>query len=227
MAVRTVLEADPNELVIKAAAELAGRIAQVCHERGRCTLGIVGGRTMPLLLDHLLPYAHQLKGRIDVFWLDERVHADKIYPPALPLLEHLHHAGVDIGWHPLQSLTRDAMRAELELVRGALHAVGDTFDVVVLSAGEDGHICALFPGNDALKAPGHDYVFVENSPKPPPLRVTVTPSLLLTARHAIIFFVGDKRAAYTAFTDKLTTPRECPAKFALQIPDVTVFVSVK
>ena len=68
------------------------------------------------------------------------------------------------------------------------------FDAVVLSMGEDGHIASLFPGQidpDAAQA----VVAVHNSPKLPPLRVSLSLHRLAQALHIYIFAIGEGKAA--------------------------------
>ena len=67
-------------------------------------------------------------------------------------------------------------------------------DVLLLGMGEDGHVASLFAGWSA--PPGARVAFVASSPKPPPQRVTLTRSMLVTARCAILVAAGEaKRAA--------------------------------
>src|SRR3989344_967497 len=100
MAVQIITRKEP-ELYHDAAAMLAESIADICTKQGYCVLGIVGGRSLPSLMEHLLPHARLLRGKIHIFWLDERIGPEKIYIPVLPYLEQLHKRGVDIRWYPL------------------------------------------------------------------------------------------------------------------------------
>jgi 6-phosphogluconolactonase len=70
-------------------------------------------------------------------------------------------------------------------------------DVVLLGLGDDGHIASLFPGHPAATAGGL-VVHVEDSPKPPPRRMSLTLSLLGTAACCVLLACGEgKRQALT------------------------------
>lgn len=186
-----------------AARNVAGQLGQ------GSVLGIVGGRTTEGFLRALT--AQELPD-IHVFWLDERIAGEKNFVQALPFLEQL-----PVEWHPLTSTTVPAAREEMEALSEKLEALGG-FDVVVLSAGEDGHIASLFPGREELHATVPGYVLVENAPKPPPERVTVTPPLLQADAH--LFFVGrGKKTAYDRYLDPSVNVEDCPAKL-LRSPTV-------
>ena len=58
-------------------------------------------------------------------------------------------------------------------------------DLVLLSVGEDGHIASLFPFSSALKSK-KKVVHIENSPKNPKKRITVSPLVLERAKHVIV-----------------------------------------
>jgi 6-phosphogluconolactonase len=68
------------------------------------------------------------------------------------------------------------------------------FDAVVLSMGEDGHIASLFPGLFAPDFTGAALA-VHNSPKAPPLRVSISLARLANATKVFIFALGEAKAA--------------------------------
>ena len=73
------------------------------------------------------------------------------------------------------------------------------FDAVILSMGEDGHIASLFPGHaEQLNSP-EMAIPVDNSPKPPAVRVSIGVARLAKASAIYIFAVGEgKREALAA-----------------------------
>ncbi len=81
------------------------------------------------------------------------------------------------------------------------------FDAVLLSMGEDGHVASLFPG---LSTTGHSTksaVSVDNSPKPPAERVSISVDRLANSSAVYIFALGEgKREALTEFTSKNVGP---------------------
>ncbi|GAA3822456.1 6-phosphogluconolactonase [Cellulomonas soli] len=69
-----------------------------------------------------------------------------------------------------------------------------TFDVLMLGMGPDGHVASLFPGHVALGASGVATVGVHGSPKPPPLRVSLTFEALRAARQVWVVAAGAEKA---------------------------------
>ena len=67
------------------------------------------------------------------------------------------------------------------------------FDLVLLGVGPDGHVASLFPGLPAVDVPaetGSWVVGVEGSPKPPPLRISLTLPAITAAREILIVAFG-------------------------------------
>ncbi|WP_448629492.1 6-phosphogluconolactonase [Cellulomonas soli] len=72
------------------------------------------------------------------------------------------------------------------------------FDVLLLGMGPDGHIASLFPDHPALDATGRATVGVHGSPKPPPLRVSLTFEAIRTAREVWVVAAGAEKAQAVA-----------------------------
>ena len=67
------------------------------------------------------------------------------------------------------------------------------FDVLMLGVGPDGHVASLFPDHPAAQQPGA-VVPVRDSPKPPPLRVSMTFATLARAREVWFLASGEGKA---------------------------------
>jgi 6-phosphogluconolactonase len=81
-----------------------------------------------------------------------------------------------------------------------------TFDILLLGIGPDGHVASLFPGKDAQ---GQLVVAEHDSPKPPPMRLSLSYEAINSAREVWFTVAGaDKQnAVATAFGDN---PQELP-----------------
>lgn len=99
------------------------------------------------------------------------------------------------------------------------------FDLVMLGMGPDGHVASLFPGFPQLDAPEDLLaVAVTDSPKPPPLRVSLTYAALNNSRAVWFLVTGPEKADAVARAwayDGSAT--ETPAR-GIRGPSVTWFV---
>jgi 6-phosphogluconolactonase len=86
------------------------------------------------------------------------------------------------------------------------------FDIVLLSAGEDGHVASLFP-HYTIENKSKDFIFVSNSPKPPQKRISASRRLLESSKISILLFIGkEKETAFKNFLDNNIPVEGCPAK---------------
>ncbi len=91
------------------------------------------------------------------------------------------------------------------------------FDILIVGVGEDGHIASLFPNHKLLNDTQKGFGFLNNSPKPPPERITLLPQSILESKKTILFFVGEsKRKAYEKFK-KDGDWKSCPARLIKKI----------
>ena len=100
---------------------------------------------------------------------------------------------------------------------------GGTLDLALLGIGEDGHVASLFPGHKALEQNELRTVAVEDAPKPPKRRLSLTMRYLLQTKKIWIVAVGPRKLpVLQAALSK--TQRSTPLDSLLhQAKDVTVF----
>jgi 6-phosphogluconolactonase len=100
---------------------------------------------------------------------------------------------------------------------------GGPLDLALLGIGEDGHVASLFPGHAALEQNELRTVAVEDAPKPPKRRLSLTLRYLLQTRKIWVVAVGPRKLpVLQAALSK--TQRSTPLDLVLQqAKDVTVF----
>ena len=94
------------------------------------------------------------------------------------------------------------------------------FDLVILSMGEDGHIASLFPGLPTTAHGTNSAVAVDNSPKPPSERVSISVDRLAKARAIYVLATGEaKRQAL----DNVRSGGEGPIKMVSEVTSAEEF----
>lgn len=187
---------DAEALAAAVAQRIAALIGQAISARGMCRLALAGGSTPRSCYEQLsgLPVDW---ARVHIYFGDERCLpvGDAQRNDEMARQSLLQRAGI-----PAANV--HAVAAEL----GAVQAAADyaarlkdvlPLDIVLLGLGEDGHSASLFPGNPALLAK-EVALAVLNAPKPPPERVSLSLTVLNSARHKLFLVAGaSKRDALT------------------------------
>lgn len=215
------------ELVHAPVAELKQLLTQSFEDwavEGRsCALS--GGNTALIFLPALRE-AEVDWSKITFFWADER--AVDVDDP-----ESNFGLAQRMLLDPLGSRAPRAIRMPVELPLGeaamkyddvlATELRGGALDLAILGIGEDGHICSLFPGHKALLQDDLRAVAVEDAPKMPRRRLSLSMRFVLQTRKIWIVAVGPRKLAvlHTALSK---TQRSTPLDLLMhQAKDVTVF----
>jgi 6-phosphogluconolactonase len=137
--------------------------------------------------------------RVDFFWVDERA-----VPPADPESNFhdasalwLQPAGVpEERIHRMRGEDADLEHAAADYASVLRRVAGDppVLDYVLMGVGPDGHIASLFPRHQALDEMSRLVAVIEDAPKPPPRRLTLTLSVLASARRIVVAGVGESKA---------------------------------
>ncbi len=186
------IHADSEALAVDVAARLIAYANQVINVHGRFTIALSGGKT-PRRCYELLKEASAEWSLWHIYFCDERClstgHPER--NDALAKSVWLDHVPVPMG-------QVHSIPAHLGPERAAdryepLVAHVDSFDLVLLGMGEDGHTASLFPENLALNSRGW-VVPVHDAPKPPPERVTLGLRTLNRARRKWFLVTGGDKA---------------------------------
>lgn len=185
-------------LVEIAAARRAGKPHCVALSGGRITLKLFAA-----VIEEAKTRGVSLAG-VDFFWADERcvppndtensfAAADKfLFQPLSIAADRVHRIRGE------ESPEIAARQAEAEICRiTPLNADGQpVLDLIFLGMGEDGHVASLFPGEPEAALTDHSvYRVVTNSPKPPPVRITLGYAAIAAAQQVWVLASGAGKEA--------------------------------
>lgn len=178
---------DSDAVARAAAVHILAAAEQAISERGQFKLVLAGGST-PQAAYRLLAGADARWQQWHIYFGDERcLPADDAERNSRMACE---------AWLDHVAIPRDQLHP-ISAERGAEYAAGKyaalvaaavPFDLVLLGMGEDGHTASLFPGQQ------HDphawAVAVEQAPKPPPQRVSLSAHALSQTRALLLLVTG-------------------------------------
>lgn len=216
-----------RELVARAgAARLITRIVDAQAARGSAAVVLTGGGDGTALLTAIAesPARDAVDwSRLDLWWGDERFLPDGDAErnvtqardallgrvPVDPARVHAMPAsdGPD-GNDPDAAAERYAQ----ELARAAGpedHGPVPSFDVLLLGVGPDAHVASLFPEHPGVRETELTVIGVRGSPKPPPVRISLTFPAIRAAREVWFLASGERKADAVALA--LSGPGEFQA----------------
>ncbi|MER7891132.1 6-phosphogluconolactonase [Micromonospora sp. NPDC094482] len=201
------VHADPHLLAQAVAARLVVKLLDAQADRGQASVVLTGGRIAAAvyLAVAALPAQDAIDwSRVDVWWGDERflpagdperneTQARAALLDALPLDPARVHPmpAADAGFDPEEAAARYA--AELAAAARPGTAALPHFDVLMLGVGEDGHVASVFPEHP-VHYESRPVSAVRGSPKPPPVRTTLTLPTINTAEEVWLVASGADKA---------------------------------
>lgn len=216
---------DAAELAAAAAARLIAALAAAQAARGSASVVLTGGGIGTALLAAVAasPEAGAVDwGKVDIWWGDERFRpsGDPERNETGARAALLDHVPVDPARvHPMPGPDGpdgdDPGKAAARYASwlAAFWAGRPAFDVLLLGIGPEGHVASLFPATPAL----HDertVVAVTDSPKPPPVRLSMTFGTIQAAREVWVIASGLEKAAAVSGAVAGVVPDQIPASGA-------------
>ena len=219
---------DSEALVRAAGGRLVNAIQAAVAARGRALIVLTGGGNGVGLLKYLGTQGQQIDwSKVHLFWGDERYvpedddeRNEKQAREAL--LDHIDIPPSQV--HPMAASDGEfgddlaAAALAYEQLLAANAAPGEAvpnFDVHLLGMGPEGHINSLFPDTSAVLETTRMVVSVENSPKPPPQRITLTLPAIQRSREVWLMVSGAGKADAAAAAIGGAPPVSVPAAGAI------------
>jgi 6-phosphogluconolactonase len=227
MAATVEIFPDTDALVAAAGDRLAEAIRAAVAARGSAWIVLTGGGTGIGLLKHLGAYHRLDWSRVHLFWGDERFvpHDDDERNEKQAREALLDHIDIPAGnVHPMPASDGaygDNLDAAARAYRDELVEQADNgsptpvFDVHLLGMGGEGHINSLFPHTPAVREADQMVVGVEDSPKPPPRRITLTLPAVRRSRQVWLVVSGAAKADAVAAAIGGASPQDVPAAGAV------------
>lgn len=197
---------DPQTLADATAARLLLSIGDALSVQERCDIVLTGGTVGIAVLASAAenPLAQAIDWTsVHIWWGDERFvesgHEDRNEGQAQQALlgslslpeENIHRMGSADAFESAESAAADYLDT-------ISRAGTPEWDVLLLGLGPDGHVASLFPGHRAYTANAASVLAISDSPKPPPIRVTLGLSSINRAKQVWVIAAGAAKAEVVA-----------------------------
>jgi 6-phosphogluconolactonase len=224
--VSVVVHSEPPVVAQAAAARLIVRVVDAQTERGWASVVLTGGRIASAIYTAVRdsPARDAIDWRrLDLWWGDERFlpagHPDRNDTQARSAL--LDAVPLDPARvHPMPASDGPdgddpeaaAARYAEELATSAKPGTARLphFDVLLLGVGEDGHVASIFPEHPGAYET-RPVTAVRGSPKPPPVRLSLTLPAINTAEEVWLIATGTEKAGAVGMALTGAGPVQLPA----------------
>ncbi|WP_090821324.1 MULTISPECIES: 6-phosphogluconolactonase [unclassified Arthrobacter] len=234
---RVSIHPDSKVLMAAIAARLITKLVDVQDKHGEATVVLTGGTvgigTLKAVADSAAAPAVDWS-KVNFWWGDERFVAsdseDRNTRQAhQALLSHLavdparvHQPGSTDEFATAEEAA-EAYAEELKAAAQAEHAADTSddradhagilprFDILLLGVGPDAHVASLFPEQAGIREKERTVVGVENSPKPPSSRISLTLPAINTAQEIWMVVAGEDKAGAVGLALAGANPVQVPA----------------
>ncbi len=209
---------NPAALAVTTARRIVTLAGQAIQSQGEFSIALAGGTTPRSVYELLArpPYKQSLEWPLIKFYFgDERCvppeHHDSNYAMVnQALFSNLEPGLEQIYRIPAEGTDLDRIAQEYEAL------LPQSFDLVLLGIGSDGHTASIFPGSKAATDKIKSVTVVTNAPTPPSCRLTITPRVIQNAKSIIMLAAGKNKAKIVAAALKGSfAPEQLPAQLAL------------
>ncbi|MCV7279505.1 6-phosphogluconolactonase [Mycolicibacterium flavescens] len=194
--------ADTDALVAAAGDRLVTAILDAVGSRGVAHIVLTGGGTGTGLLRRVAEQGERIDwSKVHLYWGDDRFvpedDDERNHKQAREAL--LDHVDIPTGnVHPMAASDGE-FGDDIQAAASAYEQVlAPDFDVHLLGMGGEGHINSLFPHTPAVRETERLVVGVEDSPKPPPRRITLTLPAVRRSRQVWLVVSGEGKAEAVA-----------------------------
>jgi 6-phosphogluconolactonase len=219
---------DSDALVAAAGERLIRVIVAATGARGRALIVLTGGGNGNRLLRYLGTQEQRIDwNKVHLFWGDERYVAEddderNDKQARVALLDHIDIPAGNVHAMPASDgkFGNDLAAAALsyQQLLAANAEPGDpapNFDVHLLGVGPEGHINSVFPDSPAVHETTRLVIGVDDSPKPPPQRITLTLPAVQRSREVWMMVSGAEKADAVAAAIAGADPVSVPAAGAV------------
>jgi 6-phosphogluconolactonase len=190
---------EPIELQTTLARRFAEEAERAVAARGFFSVALPGGSVATTFFPRLAQTPVDWS-RTRFFWADERA-----VPPGDPESNFGLARSLWLDPAEVPAVQIHRMEADVPDLAAAAAAYSDTMlrllgsppalDLALLGVGPDGHVASLFPGHPLLGEESRWVAAVEDSPKPPPRRLTLTLPVLAAAGLVVVAALDGSKAA--------------------------------
>jgi len=219
-----IISGKKQETDKKAIKIIEDSISALLKTQKYVVMAVPGGRSVRGVF-HLLKLADIPWKKTHIFMVDERLvpieHDDSNFKLAYEsFIKYLTEKG-KLPKQNVHPFIIDTTKKDYGLARykEELIKYGGRYDIVLLGVGEDCHVGALFPNHASVKDDSEYFLILNDSPKAPKKRMTLSRKLLLRSQSVLAFFYSEnKRNAFEKFNDN-TGYIDCPAQLIKQVKE--------